>query len=329
MLIPTGHLVYIGEPLTDEWFAARRQGITGTDLPQLLGISKYGNALTVWRDKRGEKAADAGNLEAAEWGHILEDPVAEKWATSHSTSVETVGIIANDRTPWMRASLDRVVHACPDYVNLWQECGLEVKTRSAYVAGKWREDIPDDVLAQVQWGLMVTGYDHMHVAVLIGGQKMSSYRVDRDPQLEGYLLEKAVAAWNSIEQGIPPQVDADADGVLIAELNAMFAKREGEVELPPEAGEHLDAYEIAGDIIKDQKAQQTVAKGKLIQMLGDGEAGVMNGSLCFTYKRPKAGHELTAKNLLRLKKDDPAAFDELVTHGYITPTEHGPRFNLK
>lgn len=328
-LTPYAELVYDGEPLTDAWFEARRQGITGTDLPKLLGISKYGNALSVWRDKRGEGSADPGNIEAAHWGHILEDPVAQEWAKSHSTTVQPVGIIAKTAAPWMRASLDRIVDACPDQVDLWQQCGLEVKTRSAYVAGKWREEIPDDVLAQVQWGLMVTGFDHMHVAVLIGGQKMSSYRVDRDPTLEGYLLTAGAKAWASVVDDVPPQVDADADGVLIAELNAMFSAREGEVELPPEAADHLDAYEAAGDIIKDQAAQQAVAKSKLIQMLGSGQAGTLDGAVCFTYKRPKPGHTLAAADLKRLKRDDPATFDELLTDGYITPTEPGPRFNLK
>ncbi len=185
-ITPEGVLVTDAPPESDDWLAARRGGITGTDLPKILGLTKYGNALSVWLDKRGELDDAAG--EAARWGNLLEDPVAQEWAARHGAKVERVGVLANTERPWVRASLDRlVVHGmCPDG---GFDCGLEVKTRSAFKADEYRSGVPDDVLAQVEWGLIATGLHHMHVAVLIGGQRMESLRVDRDEQVEAYLLD--------------------------------------------------------------------------------------------------------------------------------------------
>ena len=73
---PTGVLVYDGAPHTDEWFAARRRGITATDVPKILGLTEYGTARHVWLDKQGLAPVDEGS-EAARWGTLLEDIVAK------------------------------------------------------------------------------------------------------------------------------------------------------------------------------------------------------------------------------------------------------------
>lgn len=323
---PTGVLVYDGEPHTPEWYAARREGITGTDLPKILGLSKYGNALSVWRDKRGEAAADEAG-EAAKWGLLLEAPIAEAWAEENNTTCRKVGVLAHGNLRWMRASLDRLVGWCPD--DGLMNCGLEIKTRSAYVAGKWRDEIPDDVLAQVQWGLMVTGLDHMHVATLIGGQKLHTYRVDHDRLLEEYLLRSARTVWEAVQAGVPPEVHPDAEGVLLRELNAMFAKREGERELPPQTAlRHLEDYAEAHRQEVLAKIAKTVNKTALVKMLGDGEAGLVDGQRVFTYRPQKQTDEVTAGQLARLKNECPELYADLVAQGYITKTDPSPKFNL-
>jgi putative phage-type endonuclease len=332
LVTPTGMLLSDAEPLSEAWFVARRNGISATDLPQILGFSQYGNALSVWRDKRGEGMKDSDS-EPAFWGRELEPVVAEVWADRNDTTVRPVGVLVNQDRPWMVASLDRLVTGvCPDYsvpeATLIGGCGLEVKTRNAYVAGKWRDDIPDDVLAQVQWGLMVTGLPHLHVACLLGGQRMETYTIGRDPELEAYLLRAATPVWDAVLEGIPPRVHADAEGVLLRELNDMFKQREGTRELPEEAWDHLFAYRDAHAKEVDATRTKKIAKGELVQMLGDGEVAEINGQKVFTYKRPKAKDELTADRLRKLHEDCPELYADMVAQGYITKTEPEPRFNL-
>lgn len=322
---PTGVLVTNAAPETDEWFAARRDGITGTDLPKILGLTKYGNALSVWLDKRGELDDDAG--EAARWGQLLEDVVAQEWAARHGTAVSDVGVLAHHEQPWMRASLDRLVQDCPDGQG---PCALEVKTRSAWVADQWAEGVPDSVLAQTTWGLMVTGLDHHHVAALIGGQRLVTYRVDRDPKLEEYLLDAAQPVWRAVVEGVPPEAHPDSEGILLELLDRIYAKRDGDRDLDPgDAGEWIALYEDGLDLEKRGKSAKTKAKTALVQMLDDGDTGLVLGAPRFTYKRPDPGVTMPADQVKRLRRERPYLFAALVNRGYVTPTDPGPRFSLK
>jgi putative phage-type endonuclease len=325
METPAAYLVTDAEPETDEWFAARREGITGTDLPKILGLTKYGNALSVWLDKRGERDDDAG--EAARWGQILEDPVAQEWAARHGVSVRRVGVLANAERPWMRASLDRLPETCPDGDG---ECGLEIKTRSAFKSKMFRSEIPDDVLAQTTWGLMVTGLHHMHVAVLIGGQELRSFRVDRDSKIEDYLLEAAAPVWAAVGDGVPPEAHPDSEGVLLALLNQLYADRAGDRELDPDkARAWLDQYAEGSAIEKDGKALKEQAKAALVQLLDDGDTGLLDGAPAFTYKAPDPAETLSAASLRKFRTDQPEIYEALRSDGYITTTRPGPRFTLK
>lgn len=325
-ITPTGVLVTAAAPETAEWFEARRAGITGTDLPKILGLTKYGNALSVWLDKRGELDDDAG--EAARWGQLLENTVAEEWALRHDTTIADVGVLAHQEHHWMRASLDRLVTQCPDDRDA--DCALEVKTRSAWVADQWAEGVPDSVLAQTTWGLMVTGLDHHHVAALIGGQRLVSYRVDRDQVLEQYLLDAAEPVWQAVVDGVPPEAHPDSEGILLELLDRIYAKREGDRELEPgDAGEWLALYEDGLEQAKRGEALKTQAKTALVQMLDDGDTGLVLGAPRFTYKRPEPGYALLAAELRRLQRERPYLFAALVNRGYVTPTNPGPRFSLK
>lgn len=328
LFTPTGRLVYDGDPHTDAWFAARREGITGTDLPKILGLSKYGNALSVWRDKRGERADEAG--EEAYWGTVQEPIIADRWADLEGTTVAKVGIVAHGNQPWLRASLDRLVNLCPDSGE-YGVCGLEIKTRNAYVAGKWKEDVPDDVLAQVQWGLMATGFDHMHVACLIGGQKLQRYVIGRDAKLEDYLIAAARPVWECVEKGHPPNVDADSAGVLLAELNQMYADRAGAVHVDLRAARaYLNTYAQGHRWASNGKAIKEQAKGNLVKLLGEAEVALDNNDEpLYSYKRPEATQEMTAKQISRLKREHPKIYSALVAHEFITTTTPNPRINIK
>jgi len=323
LITPTAYLVTDAEPETDEWFAARRGGITGTDLSKICGYSKRGNALSVWMDKRGE-LEDDGSSEAGRWGQLFEEPVAREWATRTDRSIARVGVAANVDEPWMRVSLDRLVGGCG------VPCGLEVKTRSAFVQGRWRDGMPDDVLAQVAWARRVTGLDHIHVAVLIGGQELLDLRYDRDDDIESYLLDAARTVWKAVEDGFPPLADPDVDGVLLGLLDRMYAKRAGDRDVDPDqAREWLDQYAAGCDLEKDAKALKTRAKTALVQLLDDGDTALIDGAVTYTYKRPTPGLTLPAAAVKRLRDEQPDIFTALRDEGFITTTEPGPRFELK
>jgi putative phage-type endonuclease len=300
---PTSVLVSQAAPETPEWFAQRRAGITATDLPKILGLSRYGNALSVWLDKRGELPAEPAG-EAAHWGHLLEDPVAQEWARRNGASVTAVGTVAHAEYRWQRASLDRIVLRCPDGDD--GSCPLEVKTRSAFLSGQWHSEVPDDVLAQVTWQMLVTGYSHVHLAVLIGGQNLRSYRVDRDGDVASLLLEEAGRVWRHVLDGTPPQVDADE--VLLKVLEAAYPDRAGEVHADAATVAALVAdYDDAAADEKDAKTRKDAAKAALVALMGsDGDRLVIDGLTvpAVTFKASqRAGYTVAPTTCRQLRID--------------------------
>ena len=265
---PTGVLTYDGPAHTDEWYAARRRGITATDLPKILDLSEYGTARHVWLDKQGLAPDDAGESEAARWGTVLEGPVADEWARRNECEVVPVGILAHAEHPWMLASLDRIVLDCP--MGAGVTCGLEVKTRSAFVAGKWSTEVPDDVLAQVQWGLEVSGLDHMHVAALIGGQRLTDFVVWPDADVIAYLRAAAEQLWAQVSAGQMP--DCAPTAALGRLLDAMHPDRAGDVLVSEETGGALLAeYLDASSEVRKAEGRRDRAKVAIVDTLGAGD----------------------------------------------------------
>ena len=271
---PTGVLIADVPPRSDAWFTARRRGITATDVVKILDLSEYGTARHVWLDKQGLAPDDAGESEAARWGTVLEGPVADEWARRNECEIVPVGILAHVEHRWMLASLDRIVLDCP--MGAGTPCGLEVKTRSAFVAGKWSTEVPDDVLAQVQWGLEVTGFDHMHVAALIGGQRLTDFVVWRDDDVIAFLRSAAERLWGQVAAGEMPECAPTA--ALGRLLDGLHPDRAGDVLVAEDtAGALLAEYLDASVEVRTAEKRRDAAKVAIVDQLGDGDRLVMPG----------------------------------------------------
>jgi predicted phage-related endonuclease len=123
-------------------------------------------------------------------------------------------------------------------------CALEVKCRSAYKASRFKHgSLPDDVLAQVAWQRSVTGYDHIHVAVLIGGNELRQSVVGREESLEAYVLgEVRRFREQHLLAGVEPEWDLSKAQSLLDMDSLMHQDRIGELDLS-EIGEVIEYAE--------------------------------------------------------------------------------------
>lgn len=226
---PTGIRLLPADVDRDTWLAARREGIGSSDVPAILGLVNRRTPLHVWHDKRGELPDQ--QTEEMLWGSLLEEPVAREWARRNRSVIARVGLVANVDEPWQMATLDRRVAECPLNRREREACALEVKCRNAHQTHRWRSDVPDDVLAQTVWQMAVTGYDHVHVAVLVGGNTYHQTVVRRDEQVTGYVTAEVGKFRQHMLTGTPPEPDMSKPDAL-NELDALLhPDRVGEITI--------------------------------------------------------------------------------------------------
>jgi putative phage-type endonuclease len=319
---PTAVRVLSADADRDTWLTARRRGIGSSDVAAILGVADHSTAVHVYRDKRGQLVDDAG--EAALWGTILEEPVAREWARRQRSVIQRVGLVAHAEHPWKMATLDRQVLECPMDRSVRTRCALEVKCRSAFKAHRWRSDVPDDVLAQAVWQMAVTGYDHIHVAVLIGGNEFKQTVVRRDEQIEAFVLgEVQRFREEHLLAGVEPPWDLDKASALIAMDALMHPDRVGEIGID-EIGaviEYAERSRAKGDAekaLKQSRAELTrLAEGRATVLFGDELAYEM------------APVTRSTADLERLAERWPEAYADCVTDKTHYQIRLAPDFRIK
>ncbi len=310
---PTAYRVLPADAGRDEWLAERRKGVGSSDVSAVLGLVEQKTPVHVWRDKRGEDIDTAG--EAALWGRLLEEPVAREWARRNRSVIARVGLVANLDEPWMLATLDRRVAECPLNRQTREACALEVKTRNAFTAARWRADVPDDVLAQVTWQMRVTGYDHIHVAVLIGGQDYRQTVVRRDQALEAFVVGEVGRFWTGhVLPDVEPVWDMDKAAALIALDELRHPDRDGthELTLPQldDVAEYAEASAAKATADKRLKA----ARARLAQLAHGHQVMTCADELVYQFTPVTRGNA----DLGRLAEQFPDAYAACVT----TKTSH-------
>lgn len=213
-ITPTGVVVLPASAPHADWLRARTFDdevgycIGSSDVPPIMGVPFTQPARAVWLDKRGE--GKDRESEAMYWGKRLEATIADDWARRNRSVIRDIGIVANVDFPWRRASIDRMVMECPLDRQSRQRCALEVKCRNAFGSKRWHAEVPDDILAQTTWQMLVAGYDHVHVAALIGGNDFRQSVVRWDDTVAAYIAD-TVTDWRAkyLVDGVEPPFEEE------------------------------------------------------------------------------------------------------------------------
>lgn len=313
-ITPTGRLVLPADAPRDLWLAERRNHIGSSDAPKILGL--YGSALTVWHDKRG-KLPEQDQNDAMLFGTLFEDGVAQEWARRNRSVVRRVGLVEHVDEPFLACTLDRRVTECPLNPENREQCGLEVKCRNAFGSGNWgKSGVPDDVLAQVLHQIHVTGYSHMHVAVLIGGNdyRQRTVYADREASTLAYVVgEMRRFHHDHLATGIPPARVGDP-GVLIDLDERLHPDREGVARL--DLAQSVDAlalrdeYDEVHDEITAKTKRKKAIRAEMIAMLDGREIAVADDQFLYSYEVKTGAPKV---DLDRLAEHFPDAYDQCVT----------------
>jgi putative phage-type endonuclease len=191
---------------SDEWLAARMQGLGGSEIAAVLGLSPYESRFSLYFRKLGE----AGGIDITpeiEWGTRLEDAVAAKFFDAHpelTLDPASAGTYCHAERTWQITNPDR----------LYRHDGalglLEIKT-APYGDG-WGDHgtdvVPPHVRCQCVWYGDIFGLSTAHVACLIGGCDYREYVLQWD-ETEAVLLRDAGRQFlDEVDAGIRPDIDS-------------------------------------------------------------------------------------------------------------------------
>ncbi len=151
---------------TPEWLAKRREGITSTDIPALLGISPWDSEGDIARKKLGDDTREV--TRRMRLGSAMESVVAGEDAIEHGLELRHVPeFIVQD---WRMTSLD--------YERVTERCIVEIKTSTSR---DWDDGLPDYIEAQVRGQMGVAEYPRAHIAALRYGSELVCFDIEHDP----------------------------------------------------------------------------------------------------------------------------------------------------
>lgn len=284
-------LVSTKELSREAWLTIRKQGIGSSDAAAAVGLNPYQSQLELWMIKTGRD----GNLPKVDpndesspmyWGTILEPIVAVHYTKRTGHKVRRINAVLQhpeaDKS-WMLANIDYSVVGS-DEVQI-----LECKTAGEFGSRLWRDGVPEYIQCQVQHQMAVTGKAVVDVCVLICGQEIRVYRIERDDELIARLIELERKFWHYVEHDIEPPADgSDSAGQA---LRALY---------PQDSGSTLDLTEdlalstaFIGMVkmraeIESRKEIEDQLKQQIQQRMAEASKAIFrSGSV--TWKRSKSG----------------------------------------
>lgn len=172
-----GNAVQVGEytPDSAEWHQARAEGIGGSDVSIIMGVSPFKKRDALLKMKSGEVVQKASNTGgAALRGHIWEQYIAREFSLLHPDKkvLYTKASWANKDNPFQKANFDGLI--CENGSTV-PNAILEIKTSSK--PEDWANGVPEHYRLQVIWYMIVTGIRKGYVAVRINDAEYREFEV--------------------------------------------------------------------------------------------------------------------------------------------------------
>lgn len=269
-----------------EWHAARANGIGGSEIAAVLGLSKWESRFSLWHRKAGRIPAQLENFQM-DAGKRLEPVICEKFADEHpDLTVTMAGTYCHPQRRWQIANPDRLITANGG----GDKPTALLEAKLALYADEWgtpgTAEIPPYYLAQCRWYLDVFGLDTCWVEVFIGSSaEFRTYRVDADAADQQLMRDAADEFLRSIDADERPDIDAhsatyEAIRVLHPDIQPVDVDIDADL-----AREFCDAKRN----LADAKTRATFATSRVAAAIGDGRRARFMGQTIATRQAKEGG----------------------------------------
>ena len=254
-----------------DWLDWRRGGIGSSDVPALLGLSKWSSPLKVYMEKRGELPLeeDSGS-EAMRLGRYLE-PVAGKIfedETGHEVGAYQEAL-SHPHAPWRRATVDFIAFTADEPIG-----PVEIKTAHQL----WTEP-PIDASIQTQWQMHVAGLSQGWILQLATGRGWRLFPVEPDYIAMEKMVRAAEEMWQRVQAGEPP-------APVAADLELLGSRwphhQEGKTaEIPAQL---LERYQLARAALKETTRLKDSVAAEIKALMEDAEVATIEGEPALTWR---------------------------------------------
>jgi putative phage-type endonuclease len=260
----------------------RKLGIGGSDMPIILGLSKYKTPYQLYLEKKDIISSGEEMSPVQYWGNRLEAIIRDEFADRNNVLIQTPDTLTHPFYDFMRANID-------GWIVEWNAV-LEVKCSTQFMVNEWGEDgsdyIPMAYLAQVAHYCSVTNADSAYIAVLIGGHDYRQYKYVRDTELEKTIIQAASGFWEAVQKDLPPPPTNAID------LKLMFPRHIPEKSISVSNGidSHLKNLLDTKAKMKELQAIEEESRFKIMQYMEDNECLLdESGRPLVTWKANKRG----------------------------------------
>lgn len=198
-----------------DWLEWRRDGIGGSDVAALAGLSTFGSPTSVYYDKVG-LAPEQPESELMRWGRVLEPVIASEFTVATGLHVVVPQALVWDvEHPWRRCTLDGlVVESNAEWPDMgFLELVLGTNQMKTTGAGSWRDRIPPDIEAQCQWEMGIAELERCWLTVLhMSGfdRHFAVYEIEFDLPAFAALCRISDRFWEKhVLAGNPPRPDSN------------------------------------------------------------------------------------------------------------------------
>ena len=254
--------------LTAEQKEIRSTGIGASEAALVLGRSKYGAPIDVFRRKRHGFASEGETLPQKR-GRLFEAPILQWYAEDMGVELITQPNLGTRRSKGFPHLL-----ATPDAINVRMDRSVDAKAlrweRQVEFGAQGTDDIPDDYLIQLQVQMGVYEKPEGDLAVLFGVDDFRIFHVEFSPHLFLRIGSLVEDFWtNHIETGKPPGPDASES--YSRWLSEAFAHRKTKVirEASPEEAKILRDLYVETRALETIEAKVTKARNELRAAIGE------------------------------------------------------------
>jgi putative phage-type endonuclease len=260
------------------WLAARRAGVTATDIVTILGLSSTDSAYSLYYRKRGE-VPDLPDNDRWRLGRELEPYIFQRWWQEHSSehgdyNSECARLLwRNSERPWQLATPDQVLSWAHEDESIagTPRAVVECKTWADADKPSWQDGPPPAVRAQVLWQMDVMSVTTGHVGVVfLPSGEFRSHVIELDDAAEADIMCMIAAGtvfYDRMRGNMPPPT-VDGSAATLAAVRARFPKPADRkvVAIDSDLYDGWSSLKAAATVAQNEARQ---AESKIREQLGE------------------------------------------------------------